>query len=344
MFRFKDFNPAAVARLVQPPRKQISILQMLNNQKILKHFCEPRQAVAITSASRPFVGHLQWNGSDFQFNCPEGTKKILNKQLLVISFQLDGIEHYTQIEAKLIFSHHFIVAGLPSRYYKRFEILSPAWLHPVSSGDMTALIAGDMTIRRTQRVSDPLSGVHYFLREQIVKNGGEIVEDYWFDNAQILSGKLVEMSQGGCCLLTPNSNDEILRRTHLMYVTTTLSDGRKSGNIGCFAAIRKLHPTTNGLIARCSFFETMPLDFSKFKDITGCYELRFEESAQVILNGNQHKVCESFYAQMPQGYNFLHVKWARGVEVSYRILITPSSPLTFVISPDRGVVEQKSAS
>lgn len=340
MFKFKDFNPAAIARLVNPPRKQISLLQMLGNHKIMEYFSVPRRAVAFTPASRPFQGELFWNGSDFQFNCPEGTIKILNKQLLVISFTLEGVEHYTQIEAKLIFAYHFILAALPLRYYKRYEIQSSLWMYPVSYDDLTALITGDISIRRTQREADAGTGIHYFLREQVVKNTGEHVEDYGVNNSQILPGKLIEVSQGGCCLRLQRDCEEVLRSARLLYLTTTFFDGRKSGNISCFGAIRKLTANSQGLIIRCSFLEAMPLEVQGLKNGVGSYDLRFEENAKFTLNGQRGEAVGIFAAEMPLGHNVLRVKWARGTEMSYQLLITSRTPRELVISPERGVVDQ----
>lgn len=339
MFKFKDFNPAAIARLVNPPRKQISLLQMLANQKIIEYFSLPRPAVAVTPASRPFQGQLYWNGSDFQFNCTEGTIKILNKQLLIVSFNLDGVAHYTQIEAKLIYAHHIILSALPLRYYKRYEIQSPVWIHPVSYDDLTALITGDSTIRRTQRTIDATNDVHYFLREQIVKNSGELIEDYAVINDRILPGKLIEVSQGGCCLRLQRDCEEILKSTRLLALTTTLSDGRKRGNLACFVAVRKLTANSHGLIVRCTFLEAMPLEVEDLKNGVGSYELRFEENAKFVLNGQRSEANGSVTAELPLGSNLLHVKWANGIEMRYQLIITQQSPTEMLISPERGVTD-----
>lgn len=338
MFKFKDFNPAAIARLVNPPRKQLSLLQMQGDAKIIEYFQTPKRAVAFTPTARPFLGEMQWKDDEFLFHCKTGTRQIRNKQRLIISFNLDGIEHYTQTETKLVFPTHVILAALPLRYHQRFDIQAPIWIHPVAYDDITSFMTGEIIIRRKQRQTVATTGIHYFLHEQIVKQGGEQVEDYSFSTPQTLFGNLVEISQGGCSIALSRDAEPILKSTRMLCISTTLDDGRKLGNIDCFVAVRKIQSQQNATVVRCTFLESLPLAIDHLKNGVQSYDLHFKEPCKFSLNGRIGSTNQFFQTALPLGYNRLHVKWSSGTEATYVIMIQPQSPSLIVVSPESGVM------
>ena len=338
MFKFKDFNQAAIARLVNPPRRQLSLMQMQSDMQILEHFKIPRRAVAFTPTARPFLGQIRWKYDEFQFHCRDGTRQIRNKQRLIISFTLDGIEHYTQIETKLIYPTYFLLGALPLRYHQRFNIQAPIWIHPVSYDDETAFITGEIMIRRTQRHAVAMTGVHYFVHEKIVKDSGQQVTDYLLANSEIQIGHLVEISQGGCSITTNRDAESIFKATRMLYLTTTLDDGRRVGNINCFIAVRKLQTQARTLVLRCSFLESLPLAIDQLRNGVRLYEIRFDEAAKFILNSLAGDTTGTLQTHLPYGDNQLHIKWARGTETTHTLTINSRTSSTFRISPDKGLV------
>ncbi len=340
MIKFTEFSPESIERLLNPKRAQLSLFEMQRNKALTDWFKTPRPARIITHSSKICQGMLLWNGDSFKFESSSLSNLVRNNQLLVLVFTYNEQETYTQVTTRDVFHNFFLLGALPLRYHKRFDLHANATLIPVSSEDTYELLGGTLHIRRRKRSTEPATQIHYLVHERATKSNGDYALATSETSGPVLAATLLESSQGGCSLSISSEAAKSLEGTKMVYVSTSLTDGKRVGNLTVYGVIRSMRQTAKGVIVRMIYLDTLPVAIEEFKGSAKRYGFMFEERGTVFINGKRYSAQGLLTVALPLGRHSLKVDWAKGGTYQTSITISPSTANILAVNPDYGIVEQ----
>ncbi len=338
--KFSEFSPESIERMLNPKRVQLSLFEMQRNRGFTEYFRTPRPAKIITHSSRICMGQLSWTGDSFRFTSQGLSGFIRNRQLLVLAFEINGQDHYTQVTSRDVYHDFFLLGAVPLRYHKRFDLNVQATVIPVSPEDTYEFMNGTLLIRRRKRSTEPQTGIHYFVHERAVQANGDYTTAISESSAPAFAAVLLESSQGGCSLTITSEAAKALHGVKMIYLNTSLTDGRRVGNLAVYGVIRSLRQTAKGVVVRIHYLDTLPLPVEELTGSIKRYGFMFEKRAIAYVNGKKYTAAGLLTVSLPLGRTVFKVDWGGGNITNTQLVVNPLTANILAVSQDFGLSEQ----
>ena len=319
---FKEFSAQAIAKLINPLIRQLSLAAIRNDLSYINYFLNRLDAVALTSSGSSMRGSLGLVDDVFTFFTNENTRLLQNNQLLVLLFSIEGKDYYAQVNTSKVFATKIEVLALDPRYYARTEVEIPANLWLLSDDQVADYTSGKKIIRRLEPNSQANADLDFFVRDIVRIPDGQ-PDSFDFSDELVAPVILKDISRGGCSLQMHNPSQEILVKPTLCFFETTLSSRNKTGNIASFLFIKKIERSPFRTILRCSFIEALPEMQTPFLSGSETFTIECDEDHSVRISGRIANNGASL--QLPLGHHILAVEWPDGTRHQETIFLSRKS-------------------
>ncbi len=337
---FKDLNPESLGKLINPPRLQISLRDMMRDGLYHKALATKKPAVAVTTGSKPIPGELQFVEGHYQLFCPAGQLRIKNRQLLVVMFTCNGQDYYVQAQTIHVYANRVELGAVAPRFYQRSPVGTPinVWMLPQGVAD--SFITGDRLIRRYFHDLDEESQTFFVIRDRV--RPGESGPEELIDYNNITCGIMLEMSQGGCSIKLNPRPDQNFSNVKVAYIEASLRWGKKIGNLSTFVSLRKIEVQAQQIILRCAFLDPLPQLTPDLGDASREYTISFGGSVEANINGQVHQVKDgSLRVRLPLGMQVINARWEDGTQAQRKIFLGNNSETTITVSKNGEGADQR---
>ncbi|NRA44467.1 MAG: hypothetical protein HRU09_05875 [Oligoflexales bacterium] len=322
--KFKDYNHNFFSEFFYPVNQQVTYHEILYNGIFTPILDQQSTVTLIRLNKQSLEGHLNVVGKKLVF-CSRANNSLhfASGETVIISMYYQGQTYYCQARFDSIQNHvngrSFELTLAPphsSRYYKRFELEAPAVVNEVPIKIVDKLLLGTHRLRRfrgrNSRTSKNFTICEDFLADNKTLNLKHMVQR----NTPLLSGKIVNISQGGCQIILDGESTQFarqLRNDSIIYIQTSLTWGRLSSSIRSLAQVKTCKQFQNTIKLHCAFVDSLPRIPQKLKYLDYQFLLRFGEPVSIKLN-NKHKMMlqSEGSVRLPLGIHDIEIRWSSG--------------------------------